>query len=92
MDKIVQYKNNDYYIVFYSKSCIYCKKTFDLLRYKKKYYKGYNVDQYGLRHFTDEFIKNHAILNFDINHKTKPMIFYHGKFIGGYDQLFLHLS
>lgn len=88
----MQYKNNQYFIVFYSKSCSYCIKTFDLLRNKKKSYKGYNVDQIGLNHFTDEFIKNSKQLNYDVSHKTKPIIFYKGQFIGGYDQLVNYLS
>lgn len=92
MDKVLQYKDNDYYIVFYSKTCIFCQKAFELLRHKKKSYKGYNVDQIGLKRFTDEFIKNSDLLNYDITHKTKPIIFHKGKFIGGYDKLISYLS
>jgi glutaredoxin len=31
--------------------------------------------------------KNANLINFDKNHRTKPIIFYNGKFIGGFQQL-----
>ena len=86
IDKIVS--NNNKYIIFYSKWCGYSMKALDLLRLKKVEYKGYNIDKIngGMSRLLEIF-NNNSLLSFDNSHKTRPIIFFNGKFIGGYTDL-----
>ena len=42
--KILKYKNKDLFIILYSPWCKYCNDTFELLKYKKKLFKGYIIN------------------------------------------------
>lgn len=87
--KVLLYKNKDIYIVFYSKSCPFCVKAIDLLKDKDLAYKKYNLDKIrgGLQRVLEELSKNKDRTEFDPDHKTKPIIFHKGKFVGGYTEL-----
>lgn len=81
--------NDDYIIIFGSKTCIYCKKALELLKDNNLNYKYYSMDN-----FYDLFFKvlielsyNKPNLNINQGHKTIPVIFYKKKFIGGYTEL-----
>src|SRR5438270_427414 len=85
--KILKYK--DRYVIFYSPWCIYSQKALALLDEKKLPYKKYNIDEYWkdinilLQHLSED----KTDINFNPEHRTRPIIFACGKFIGGYDDL-----
>jgi len=87
--KIIQYKNDDIYIIFYTPSCSYCQRTLALLDKYNLKYKGYNIDNIrgNIRRVIDSLIKYKSITNFQETHKTKPIIFYKGEFVGGFTEL-----
>lgn len=86
--KIQNYKDNDIFIIFYSDWCPFCKNTFQLLDKHKKSCKGYNIDKLEGKEVLIEKLKlEKDLTGYDINHKTIPIIFYKGKFIGGLSEL-----
>jgi len=87
--KILQYKNDDVFIIFYSEWCQYCQKTIELFDKKKLSYKAYDIDKIeGDIEVLLKYLKKwSSITQFNKTHKTRPIIFYKGKFVGGYDDL-----
>lgn len=86
--KIQQYKNSDLFIVFYNDWCSFSKRALELLERKKISFKAYDIDNIGGIDKVLTYLKKEKDLtNFDVNHKTRPIIFYKGKFIGGYSEL-----
>lgn len=91
--KILENKNNNIFIVFYSSWCPICNSTFNLLKTKNKSYKGYEIDKKGNISILLECLKkNKKITGFNPKHKTRPIIFKNGQFIGGFDNLQKYLS
>jgi glutaredoxin len=91
-NKLLKYK--DVYIIFYSDSCGYSTNALELLRNNKLKYKGYEIENIpgGFNFLLSKLKSNKQITNFDENHTTRPIIFYKGKFIGGYTELSNHVS
>ena len=92
--KILAYKNTDMYIVFYSPTCKFSLNAIDLLKHKNKSFKGYNVDKLSggigkLLHYLD---LGKGVTGYLPSHKTKPVIFHRGKFIGGFTELRSYLA
>ncbi|QKF94114.1 glutaredoxin [Fadolivirus algeromassiliense] len=92
--KIDLYKNNDIYIIFYSPTCKYSLNAIDLLKYKNKSFKGYDVNKikggfYKLLDYLSLWKENTGYID---SHKTKPIIFHKGKFIGGFTELKVYLD
>ena len=87
--KILDYKNENIFIIFYSPSCKYCTNAIDLLKYKNLSFKGYNIDNLkgGLNKLLYHLKQQKELTKFNENHKTKPIIFYKGIFIGGFSDL-----
>lgn len=87
--KILKYKDLDLYIVFYSNWCPYCKMTFELLKSKEKSFKGYNIEKIDgqLNKLLECFNYNKEKIHFKETHKTRPIIFFKGNYLGGYDKL-----
>jgi glutaredoxin len=84
--KIIDNRDNDIFIIFYSPTCPYCIKALDLLKATKKKYKCYNVKgEIEIVH--KNLARMASTTGFDVYHRTIPIIFYKGKFIGGYDIL-----
>lgn len=80
--------NNKIYTIFYSDWCGYCHSAFELLRKKGLAYKGYNIDKLeGMQNILNKLNKTKELTNFDPEHKTRPIIFYDSKFIGGFNEL-----
>lgn len=82
------------YVIFFVYECPYCENSLELLRNKKVPYKGYDINSIngGFNKLIQTLSDNSAVIGFDINHKTKPIIFKSGHFLGGFNDLVLHLS
>lgn len=88
IDKIINSEPNTY-IIFFVYECPYSMMALDLLRKSGSKYKGYNINAVkgGMAKLLETFNNNSENINFNKNHKTKPIIFFNKKFIGGYDEL-----
>lgn len=78
---------SDTYVLFYSPICGYSLKALQLLREKKLAYKGYDVATIGMQPLLAVLNANADTIGFRSSHTTKPIIFYNGKFVGGYTEL-----
>ena len=92
IEKII--KNEDMFTVFYNDWCGYSRNALKVLKNNKQNYKGYNIDNIDgkMDRLLQELSDNKDTINFDIGHKTRPIVFYGGKFIGGYDDLVEYLK
>lgn len=92
--KIFEYKDSDIFILFYSPWCQYSKNAIELLKMKGLPFKGYNID--NIKGNIDKILyylsKNKNATDFDDTHRTRPIIFHKGKFIGGYTDLVKYLD
>jgi len=83
-------KNKNKEIIFFGlQFCKYCKKTLEFVKKNNISYKYYAIDNYYDKFFK-LFVKTEKIYKeLEINpyHKTVPVIFINGKFIGGYNEL-----
>jgi len=81
--------NDDKFIIFYSEWCRYSMEAIKLLKTYKLPFKGYKIENIkgGIQVILASFNKNSTILDFPCTHNTRPVIFYKGKYIGGYTQL-----
>ena len=86
--------NNDIYTVFYSTWCGYSTESLKLLKNHNKNYKGYQIDKIsgGLTTLLTCLEKTKNITNYDSTHRTRPIIFNNGTFIGGFSDLEEHLD
>lgn len=91
MDKYTKkiMSNKDIYTVFYSDWCGYSKSALELLKKNKLLYKGYKIDK--IEGQMEELLKKlkdtKHLTKFDESHKTRPIVFYNGEFIGGFQEL-----
>lgn len=67
------------YVIFYLSYCKYCISALELMKEKKVGFKGYEIGERDKKGFMECMSK--------YNHKTYPMIFYDGEFIGGWTEL-----
>jgi len=81
--------NKDYFVIFGLSYCQYCKNAKIFLKENNQKYKYYEIDQFYNTFLNTLKQTQHKYpnINFDIKHKTFPIIFYKGKFIGGYTDL-----
>ena len=81
--------NDDKYVIFYSDWCRYSMDAIGLLKDNKKSFKGYKIDKMkgGINKLISCLKKTSNQTEFDTDHMTRPIIFYKGKFVGGYTQL-----
>lgn len=88
IDKITKVPG-DTYVIFFVDGCPYCDNARKLLRKSGVSYKGYDISQIdgGMKKLLEVLNKNRNLLNFDPKHQTKPIIFYNGKFVGGFSEL-----
>ena len=82
-------KHNDKLVIFYSDWCPYSKDAVKLSRQSGIKHKHYKIDDVpgGFPAVLEIFNKRKDEVNYDINHKTKPIVFYKGKFVGGCSEL-----
>ena len=92
--KIISYKSSDIYVIFYSPKCKYSVDALELMKHKNKSFKGYNVDKIhgGFGKLLNYLTNNKQSTGFLETHKTKPIIFHKGNFIGGFTELKFYLS
>ena len=57
------------------------------MKEEKKSFKGYKIDKIKMNKLLDYLRETKEKTNFNVNHKTRPIIFKKGLFIGGYDDL-----
>lgn len=88
IEKIINAPVNTY-IIFFTYDCPYCRRALDLLKRSAVAYKGYDINaiQGGMPKLLDVFNQNNKLINFNPNHRTKPIIFNNGIFVGGYTEL-----
>ena len=82
-------KHNDKYVMFYSEWCSYSQKAINKIKSSGEKYKFYDIDvvDNGMDLILDDLNKNASKVNFNPKHLTRPVIFYKGKFVGGYSEL-----
>ena len=86
---VIMYNNPNTFIIFFTPECNYCKKALSLLRNNNVSFKSYNINLIsgGLPNLLAILNRNSHFINFNPAHRTKPIIFYNGKYIGGYSEL-----
>jgi glutaredoxin len=91
VDKIVTRK--DCYVFFYSEWCKYSMQALSLLKSSNACYKGYIIEDIPtnngdkMAYLLSVLNNSSSKTNFDPNHKTRPIVFYNGTFVGGFTQL-----
>lgn len=80
---------NDTFIIFFVYGCPYCERALQFLRSHNLKYKSYDINSINgemprllniLNYYKDQ-------IGFNPNHRTKPIIFLNGRFVGGYNEL-----
>jgi glutaredoxin len=86
--------NDDLFTVFYSKWCPYSMNALSLLKENKLSFKAYLIDDIKgeIKGLLNCLKDNKDITNFNIQHKTRPIIFHKKKFIGGYSDLEIYIK
>ncbi len=91
--KIIEAEPNTY-VIYFDYGCGYSMAALNLLRNKNVSYKGYDIKEINgqMNKLLDVLAQNANLINFDTNHRTKPIIFINGKFLGGYQELAKYLN
>jgi len=80
--------NTNGYMIYTKTNCPYCTKVKDLLLHNDKLNVEItiiNCDKYLIEpEIKEKFLEFIKTVNGGINHRTFPMVFYDGKFIGGF--------
>jgi glutaredoxin len=86
-------KHKDKLVIFYSPWCPYSKDAVSLARQSGLGYRNYDVDNVpgGFKSILDIFVTRKNEVGFNANYKTRPLVFYKGNFIGGFNELSLML-
>lgn len=83
-------KHNDKIVIFYSSWCSYSAAAMELARQHDNIeHRFYDIDTVpgNLNTLCELFEKKKEMTGYNPNHKTRPLVFYKGKFIGGYSEL-----
>jgi glutaredoxin len=84
-------KYNERIVIFYDKGCHYSEDAIKLLKQKKVLYRAYEIKPIAdelsalITYFNQPDIA--AETGFDPQHRTKPIVFNCGRFIGGFTEL-----
>lgn len=99
IQEILNPKLKDHYIIFYSEWCPFSMDAIELLTNTRTPYISHIIDTMRIGHTTGDlkkllsrFKQYKDVLKFNEKHSTRPIIFYNGKFIGGYQELKKHLE
>jgi glutaredoxin len=79
-------KNLDF-VIFYSDWCQFSINALNLMKRNKKSFKAYKIDKIKMDNLLKYLKTTKNKTNFDENHKTRPIIFKKGIFLGGYTDL-----
>ena len=93
VEKVLKHK--DKIVIFYSPSCSYSSKALELARQTNDIdHRFYDIDGIpdNIKTLNKIFTNKKKLINFNPNHMTKPIVFYKGKFIGGYNELNIKLN
>lgn len=82
VDKILN-AEKDVYVVFYDPGCPWCRKALSAVKDKKHI----NILISSMPALLKELNARASEINFKASHRTKPLIFYNGSFIGGFTEL-----
>lgn len=86
--KILKYKDEHVVVFFYKNTCPYTQLTKTFLEKNSIPSKGYEViNRQEFDIILNKLKDDTQALNFDTNHHTFPIVFYKGKYIGGYDNI-----
>lgn len=88
-------KYNDRYVVFYDQGCPYSENAIELLNKSKVPYRSYEISGFSTLPDLVDYFKQPEILKevgYNSSHRTKPIVFYKGRFIGGFTELKKHLA
>lgn len=93
ISKIVEADPNTF-VIFYTRDCPYCRNALELLNKTNAPYKGYDINQIdgGMHKLLTVLNQNSQLISFNRNHKTKPLVFINGRFLGGYTELARYLG
>jgi glutaredoxin len=81
------------YTVLFVNGCPYCEATIKMLQDRNIPFKSYDINKIGgFENVHNILSENADAIRFNPSHRTKPIIFYDGKFIGGYTELNNRLS
>lgn len=96
LDKITSkiMENDDYFVIFYNDWCGFSMNAIELLKEHNCSFKGYNIDKIcgKMDSLLISLLRTKKITNYDPKHKTRPIIFHKGKFVGGYTELQIYLD
>jgi len=81
--------DTDTFVIFFIYECPYSMKALDFMKDRNLKYKGYNINSIngGMSRLLQILNQNASMINFDPKHKTKPIIFVNGQFVGGFQDL-----
>ena len=79
----------DTFVIFFDYNCPYSMNAIELLKSSNSRFKGYNINNINgsMRSLLNTLNSTKHYTNFDPRHRTKPIIFLNGQYVGGYDQL-----
>jgi glutaredoxin len=81
-------KHNDKYVIFYSSWCQYSVSALEKAKTSGKKYRFYDIDQVGgMQTVLNALRQDSEKINFNVNHSTRPIVFYNGKYVGGYSDM-----
>ena len=80
--------HNEIYTVYGKSGCVYCTKAKEILKYNKIDFQEVNCDEYLLDNKLAflETMRKWTVKE----HRTFPMVFYGGEFLGGYVEMKQH--
>lgn len=82
-------ENSDKFVIFYTPNCVYSVNALNLLREANVGYKGYDINNIngGISRLLKTFNDFSDEIQFNPQHRTRPIVFYQGKYLGGYQEL-----
>lgn len=88
--KIKEYEKTNIYVIFYMDGCPFSKGALEFFEKNKMSYKAYQITRMPhdkLPKLLNCLAESSAETGFKQSHKTLPIIFYQGEFVGGFSDL-----
>lgn len=82
-------KHSDKYVVFYSSGCPYSERAVSLLQQSGVSHRDYEIANItpSLQTLLKHFSQDRSVNGYIDSHRTRPIVFNKGTFIGGYTEL-----